>query len=74
MKKLLKGAFILVCFIALTSFNIIAGWVYVCKGPYSKKYHLVEDCRGLNNCSTPIEKVSLQKAKDMGRTLCGWED
>ncbi|ATL46737.1 hypothetical protein COR50_05870 [Chitinophaga caeni] len=48
--------------------------VYICNGKYSKKYHLVEKCRGLRNCSTKIEKVSLGEAKDKGRTLCGWED
>lgn len=48
--------------------------VYICNGSSSTKYHLKEDCRGLNNCSTKIEKVSLQTAKDKGRTLCGFED
>lgn len=48
--------------------------VYICNGKYSKKYHLKENCRGLSNCSTKIEKVTLKSAKDKGRTLCGWED
>jgi hypothetical protein len=48
--------------------------VFVCNGKYSKKYHLVKNCRGLKNCSTAIEEVSLSNARDKGRTLCGWED
>ena len=48
--------------------------VYLCNGKSSKKYHLKEDCRGLNNCSTKIEKTTLKVAKEKGRTLCGFED
>lgn len=47
---------------------------YVCNGPSSKKYHLKEDCRGLNRCSTKIEKTTVKDAKEKGRTLCGFED
>lgn len=49
-------------------------YVYICSGKYSKKYHLIEDCKGLNNCSTKVEKVTLEEAKQKGRTLCGFED
>jgi hypothetical protein len=48
--------------------------VYICKGKGSKKYHYVKSCRGLSNCSTNVYQVSLSKAQEMGRTLCGWED
>jgi hypothetical protein len=48
--------------------------VYICNGPKATKYHLKKDCRGLNRCSTEIEKVSLEAAKKDGRTLCGFED
>ncbi|HPE98470.1 MAG: hypothetical protein R2767_00595 [Chitinophagales bacterium] len=48
--------------------------VYICKGPQSTKYHYISDCRGLSNCSSDIYRVSLDEAKSMGRTLCGWED
>ena len=48
--------------------------VYICKGKGSKRYHYTKSCRGLNNCSTKVHLVSLSKAKEMGRTLCGWED
>lgn len=61
-------------FLMSASAPFTASDVYICNGPSSKKYHLVEDCRGLNNCSTKIEKVTLQQAKDKGRTICGFED
>lgn len=48
--------------------------VYICNGKYSKKYHYKDDCRGLSNCSTKVEKTTLKAAKDKGRTLCGFED
>lgn len=50
------------------------GLIYICKGPQSKRYHYKKSCRGLKPCSTKIFEVSLSKAKEMGRTLCGWED
>lgn len=48
--------------------------VYICKGKGSKRYHYIENCRGLSRCSTKVYKVTLKKAKEMRRTLCGWED
>ena len=57
-----------------TSAPVATDTVYICNGQYSKKYHLIENCRGLNNCSTKVEKVTLKAAKDKGRTLCGFED
>ena len=48
--------------------------VYICKGPYSKRYHLDKKCTGLRNCSTDIYRVTLDEAKKMNRTLCGYED
>lgn len=48
--------------------------VYLCMGKGSKKYHYRKNCRGLSNCSTKLHEVSLAKAREMGRTLCGWED
>ena len=48
--------------------------VYICNGKSSTKYHYTEDCRGLNNCSTAIEKTTLKAAQNKGRTLCGFED
>ena len=48
--------------------------VYICNGPKSTKYHLDSQCKGLTKCSTEIEKLTLEKAKAKGRTLCGYED
>lgn len=48
--------------------------VYICKGKGSKRYHYKKSCRGLSNCSTKVYEVSLSTAKEIGRTLCGWED
>ncbi|MCA9380910.1 hypothetical protein KC678_01460 [Candidatus Dojkabacteria bacterium] len=48
--------------------------VFICKGSQSKRFHLKEDCRGLQYCSTEIYEVTLEEAKKIGRTLCGWED
>ncbi|RZK52827.1 MAG: hypothetical protein EOO87_14370 [Pedobacter sp.] len=47
--------------------------VYLCDSPNGKKYHYKQNCRGLSNCSYKTIKVSLEKAKKMGKTLCGWE-
>ncbi len=48
--------------------------VFICKGPKSKRFHYTSDCRGLKRCSTKIYMVSLQEAKNLHRTLCGYED
>lgn len=48
--------------------------VFICTGNYSKKYHLQKNCKGLNNCKGEIEEVTLEQAKKLRRTLCGWED
>lgn len=66
-----------VLLLVLTSFQVSVNSdtkVYICMGKSSKKYHYNKNCRGLSNCSTKIHEVTLEKAKDMGRTLCGWED
>ncbi len=69
---LLPVLFIVLCAYGMPSNNDTM--VYVCMGKGSKKYHYRKDCRGLSNCSTKIYEVTLTKAKDLGRTLCGWED
>ena len=48
--------------------------VYICKGKGSKRYHYTKSCRGLSRCSTKTYEITLKNAKEMGRTLCGWED
>lgn len=44
--------------------------VFLCNGGSSKVYHKRPDCRGLSNCSTQIEKVSLSTALGKGRRAC----
>ena len=46
-------------------------YVYICTGPQSKKYHSSPRCNGLNRCSATIEKITLSKAKKLGRGPCG---
>ena len=57
-----------------SSFVKLEKKVFICKGKSSKKYHLKKNCRGLSNCSTDTFEVTLTKAKELKRTLCGWED
>lgn len=44
--------------------------VYICKGPNSLRFHQNSNCRGLNNCTTQIYRVSTSEAKHLGRTHC----
>lgn len=46
------------------------GYVYICTGSGAKRYHSSSSCRGLNNCTHDIIKVSLSTAKDKGKTPC----
>lgn len=57
----------------LKSKHLSSTTVYICKGPNSKRYHYKKSCRGLKSCSTKLHEVSLTEARDIGRTLCGWE-
>ena len=50
--------------------NHIEESVFLCNGGSSKVYHKRPDCRGLSNCSTQIEKVSLSTAIGKGRRAC----
>ena len=63
-----------IIFALTTSFVATDTNVFICKGKSSKKCHLKKDCRGLSNCSTETFEVSLSKAKELKRELCGWED
>ena len=47
-------------------------YVYICTGPMSKRYHKSPRCRGLDNCSKEIKKVTIGYAKNLGRTPCKW--
>jgi len=80
-KKVIKGIMVTTMLISFVGFTpstpiveTVTKTVYICNGPYSKRYHLKDDCRGLSNCSTDVFGVSIEKAKEIGRTICGWED
>jgi len=47
--------------------------VYICKSKGAKKYHLIENCRGLSNCKAEVGKVTLKEAQSQGKDLCGFE-
>lgn len=50
-------------------------YAYICTDPTATKYHFSRKCRGLSNCSTELQKVLTDDAKDKyHRDLCGWED
>ena len=44
--------------------------VYICTGPYAQRYHGKKSCRGLKNCSGSIKKVTLDEARQLGKTPC----
>ena len=44
--------------------------VWICTGPYSKKYHNNYDCKGLQKCSADIIDVTISEAKERGYTEC----
>ncbi|MGB7841177.1 MAG: hypothetical protein WBL21_00190 [Salinimicrobium sp.] len=75
MKKLVLVGAVLFSSLAFTAASTaVQSEVYICKGKSSKKYHFNQNCRGLSNCSTGAYKVTLKEARNLGRTLCGWED
>ncbi|WP_240315471.1 hypothetical protein [Aquimarina longa] len=74
MSKLVLYMFIAAIITPFTSVVEADKEVYICNGPKSKRYHYRKNCRGLKRCSTRIYKMSLEEAKEEGRTLCGWED
>ncbi|KQS92768.1 hypothetical protein [Chryseobacterium sp. Leaf394] len=68
---------LLISFVAILNLNgtsVIKSDVYLCDSPGGKKYHYNKSCRGLSNCKHEIIKVSLKKAQNLGKTLCGFED
>jgi len=68
MKKYLL-IILLLPFVSFTAGND----VYICKSKGAKKYHLVENCRGLKNCKAEIVRVALKEAEGQGKDLCGFE-
>lgn len=47
--------------------------VYICDSSNGKKYHLLNDCRGLSHCTHRIIEITLEEAKKRGMALCGYE-
>ena len=47
--------------------------VYICPGS-SNRFHFQSNCRGLNSCNSPIQKVTLAAAIADKRTICLHED
>lgn len=70
----MKKIFLLLLITLSTSFSTIESDVYICVSKGAKRYHLTKTCKGLSNCKHTIKKVTLTEAKEMGLTLCGWED
>lgn len=48
--------------------------VFICDSRNGKKYHFSKTCRGLSACKASIKKMSLNDARKLGKTICGWED
>lgn len=70
----MKRLGILIVLVTLASSSMsTSNFVYICNGRGSQKYHFSQNCRGLNNCSTKLEKLPISEARSRGRTLCGWE-
>lgn len=47
--------------------------VYLCMGSMSHSYHIITNCKGLEKCSTKLNKVSLLDASNkFKRTACGY--
>lgn len=44
--------------------------VYICTGASSKRYHKTRNCNGLRNCGGQIKEVTLEHAREIGRTPC----
>ena len=46
------------------------GEVYVCTGKRSHAYHSNRECFGLKSCSKKIVVLTIEEAKEEGRTPC----
>lgn len=44
--------------------------VYVCTGNNAKRYHSIEDCKGLSKCSGEIIEMTIDEAEEEGKTPC----
>jgi hypothetical protein len=69
MKTNITLVFIAVVLLALSGCTT----AYVCAGEHATKYHLNQNCKGLNSCKAAIKAVPLKKIKKE-KDLCGFED
>jgi len=77
----MKQLIVLIC-LSFASFSYTSSFisdvnytdVYICNSLNGKKYHFTKSCRGLNACKSDIKKMTIEDAKKIGKTLCGWED
>lgn len=44
--------------------------VYVCTGSGAKRYHSVDNCKGLSKCSHSIVEMTIEEAEAEGKTPC----
>ena len=44
--------------------------VYVCSGSSAKRYHSVENCKGLSRCRGGVFEFSVEEAEEMGKSPC----
>ena len=70
----MKKVILLLLLFTFASFTSSESDVYICVSKGAKRYHFTKTCKGLSNCKHTIKKVTLDEAKEMGLTLCGWED
>ncbi len=78
MKRTLSILCAAICLSTLTSFDCYKRvetessetYVYICTGKSSKRFHKTSKCNGLNRCNGDIQKVTISKAKSIGRTAC----
>jgi len=71
MKKIKTFIFLLLTALILISFQSPPTYVYICTGAKSERYHKVNTCRGLSNCSKQIIKITKEDAvKKYKRTPC----
>jgi len=71
MKKLKIFLLVVSTALILTSFQPTPTYVYICTGAKSERYHKVNTCKGLSNCSKQIIKIKKKKAvKKNKRTQC----
>lgn len=44
--------------------------VYICDGPFAKRYHKHRNCSGLDNCSGSVFSSTHEEAEKQGLTKC----